>query len=129
MLPPFKAGLGGQVGPGDQFVSWISIDDLVGLILFVLREKSLAGPVNAVAPHPVTHRELIKTLGRILRRPTAMTLPSFAARLAFGEVADELLLASARVSPAKLLGAGYEFRHPKLETALRHVLGKADADE
>jgi uncharacterized protein (TIGR01777 family) len=129
MLPPFKAGLGGQVGSGNQYMSWISIEDLVGLILFVLREENLVGPVNAVAPHPVTNRELTKTLGRVLRRPTAMALPTFAARLAFGEVADELLLASARVNPSKLLGAGYEFRHPRLETALRHVLGKAEADE
>ena len=124
MLPPFKAGLGGPVGPGGQYVSWISIDDLVDLILFALCKESLDGPVNAVAPHPVTNRELTKTLGRILRRPTVMTLPAFAARWALGEVADELLLSSARVSPGKLLEAGYEYRHPRLETALRHVLGK-----
>jgi uncharacterized protein (TIGR01777 family) len=124
LLPPFKAGLGGPVGSGAQYVSWISIDDLVGLILTALRDDSLVGPVNAVAPHAVTNRELTKTLGRILGRPTAMALPAFAARLAFGELADELLLSSARVNPAKLLAAGYEFRHPTLEKALRHVLGK-----
>jgi NAD dependent epimerase/dehydratase family enzyme len=117
------------VGSGDQYVSWISIDDLADLILFVLREESLMGPVNAVAPHPVTNRELTKNLGRVVRRPTAMTLPTFAARLAFGGVADELLLASARVNPTKLMGAGYRFRHPRVETALRHVLGREQAGE
>ena len=96
----------------------------MGLILFALCKESLAGPVNAVAPHPVTNRELTKTLGRILRRPTVMALPAFAARWALGEVADELLLSSARVSAGKLLEAGYEYRHSGLEAALRHVLGK-----
>ena len=100
-----------------------------GLILFALCKESLAGPVNAVAPHPATNRELTKTLGRILRRTTVMALPAFAARWALGEVADELLLSSARVNPGKLLEAGYEYRHPGLETALRHLLGKAEADE
>jgi uncharacterized protein (TIGR01777 family) len=125
MLLPFKAGLGGPVGSGKQYVSWIALDDLLDTILFALRQENLMGPVNAVAPHPVTNRELTETLGRILGRPTAMILPAFAARLAFGELADELLLSSARVNPAKLLSDGYEFRHPALETALRHVLGKA----
>jgi uncharacterized protein (TIGR01777 family) len=129
MLPAFKAGLGGPFGSGDQQVSWISIDDLVGLVLFVLGQDQLDGPVNAVTPHPVTNRELTKTLGKLLQRPTALARPVFTARWALGEVADELLLTSARVKPSKLLGAGYEFRHPNLDTALRHMLGKTEKDE
>ncbi len=125
MLTPFKLGLGGRIGAGGQFMSWIAIDDLTGAIHHALATESLRGPVNAVAPRPVTNREFTKTLGRVLGRPTLFPMPAFAARLTFGEMADELLLASARVEPAKLVTSGYRFRAPELEGALRHLLGKS----
>lgn len=124
MLLPFKLGGGGRVGSGRQYWSWISIDDAAGAILHALMTDNLRGPVNAVAPNPVTNQEFTKTLGRVLGRPTVMPMPAFAARLALGEMADELLLASARVEPKKLLRSGYDFRQPTLEAALRHLLGR-----
>ena len=124
MLTPFKWGIGGCVGSGRQYVSWIAIDDVVGAISHAILSDSLRGPVNAVAPHPVTNRQFTKTLGRVLWRPTIFPLPAFAARMVMGAMADELLLASARVKPSRLLASGYEFRFPELKGALRHVLGK-----
>ena len=124
MLPAFRSGAGGRIGSGEQYMSWIALPDLVGVIRHALTSASLQGPVNAVAPHPVTNREFTKTLGVVLGRPTVALLPAFAARLFFGEMADELLLASARVTPAKLLASGYRFAFPELETALRPLLGK-----
>ena len=125
MLLPFKLGVGGVVGSGDQFMSWISPDDMLAITLRALADDQISGPVNAVAPHPVTNREFTKTLGKVLRRPTIVPLPAFAARLALGEMADALLLSSTRVDPAVLRAAGFEFAHPNLEDALRHVLGAA----
>jgi len=124
MLLPFKLGVGRRVGSGRQYMSWIAIDDVVGAISHAILSDSLRGPVNAVAPNPVTNREFTKTLGRVLWRPTIFPLPAFAARLVMGEMADDLLLASTRVKPSRLLSSGYEFRFPQLEGALRHVLGK-----
>lgn len=124
MLTPFKMGVGGVVGSGRQYMSCISIADCIGAIQQALAADKLTGPVNVVQPGPVTNREFTKTLGKVLGRPTIFPMPAVAARLAFGEMADQLLLASARVEPQKLLAAGYQFRHPDLETALRHVLGK-----
>ena len=124
MLPPFKLGLGGRIGSGDQYMSWIAIDDMVRVILHALKNESVRGPVNAVAPRPVTNAEFTRTLGRVLSRPTIFPVPAFAARLAFGEMADALLLSSARVEPARLQQTGYQFAYPELEGALRHVLGK-----
>lgn len=124
MLPVFRAGAGGRIGSGEQYVSWISLPDIVSAIRHALATDSLKGPVNAVTPNPVTNREFTKTLGRILGRPTVASLPAFAARLLFGQMADELLLAGARVEPAKLLASGYVFRHPDLEGALRFLLGR-----
>ena len=123
-LLPFKLGVGGVVGDGRQYWSWIEIDDLVAVILHALTDERLGGPVNTVAPNPVTNREYTKTLGRVLRRPTMLPLPAFVARLAFGEMADAVLLAGARVQPKRLQAAGYRFRFPQLEGALRHLLGK-----
>jgi hypothetical protein len=125
MLLPFKLGVGGRVGNGRQYLSWIAIDDVVGAISHVILSDALRGPVNAVAPYPVTNREFTKTLGRVLWRPTLFPLPAFAARRVFGEMADNLLLASTRVEPARLLATGYQFRFPHLEAALRHVLDKS----
>jgi uncharacterized protein (TIGR01777 family) len=123
MLPPFRMGLGGKVGSGRQWMSWISIDDVVGAIQHALATEALRGPVNAVAPHPVTNAEFTRTLGRVLGRPTLFPLPAFAARLAFGEMGKALLLSSQRVQPVKLQASGFHFRHPELEGALRELLG------
>ncbi len=103
-------------------MSWITLHDAVGAIRFLLENASLCGPVNVVSPNPITNREFTQTLGRVLHRPTLFPAPSFALRLALGEMADEMLLSGARVLPRKLLRTGYEFRDPKLESALRRVL-------
>jgi uncharacterized protein len=122
MLTPFKLGLGGPIGSGQQYLSWIAIDDLVSAIEFALRAETMAGPVNAVAPQPVTNREFTKSLGHVLGRPTVFPMPAFAARLAFGEMADEMLLGGVRVVSHALLTAGFTFQYPELEAALRHLL-------
>jgi len=122
MLLPFRLGLGGRVGSGAQYMSWIAIDDAVRVILHALTAGELRGAVNAVAPQSVTNLEFTRALGRVLRRPTPAPLPAFAARLMFGELADALLLSSARVEPAALRASGFGFRFPDLEPALRHVL-------
>jgi uncharacterized protein (TIGR01777 family) len=124
MLPPFKMGLGGVIGSGRQYFSWIALDDLVSAIVFALETESLVGPVNAVAPGAVTNREFTKTLGRVLGRPTIFPMPAFAARLAFGEMADEMLLGGVRVAPHELTAANFNFAYPELEPALRHLLDK-----
>ena len=124
MLLPFKAGLGGVIGPGTQYMSWVAIDDLLGVIHHALDRSEIAGGLNAVAPEPVTNAVFTKTLGRVLGRPTIAPAPAFALRLVFGEMADATLLASTRVRPERLLATGYRFRFPELEGALRHVLGK-----
>lgn len=127
MLTPFKLCVGGRIGPGTQYWSWIAIDDVLGGVLHVLKTGSLAGPVNFTAPEPPTNLEFTKTLGRVLRRPTIFPMPAFAARLLMGEMADALLLASARVNPTQLLKSRFEYRCPRLEEALRHVLGQPAA--
>ncbi len=124
MLTPFRLGLGGRIGDGAQSMSWIAIDDVVGVIRHALTSDDLSGPVNAVSPAPVTNREFTATLARVLSRPAVFPMPAMAARLAFGEMADALLLASARVTPARLLSTSYAFRCTTLEGALRHVLGR-----
>jgi uncharacterized protein len=124
MLPPFRLGLGGVIGGGAQWMSWIALDDAIGAIRHALTADVLRGPVNAVAPTPVTNAEFTRALGRVLGRPTVLPLPAFAARLALGEMADELLLGSLRVVPARLQASGYRFRQPTLEGALRATLGR-----
>jgi uncharacterized protein (TIGR01777 family) len=124
MLTPFKLGLGGRVGSGRQYMSWITLEDLVSVIRRAVEDETLRGPVNAVAPRPVTNEAFTKALGHVLGRPTVFAVPAFAARLAFGEVADALLLSGARVEPARLNEAGFEFKSPEIEGALRSVLGK-----
>jgi uncharacterized protein (TIGR01777 family) len=124
MLLPFKMGVGGKIGSGRQYMSWISLDDTVEAMRHTLAVDQMEGPVNIVTQNPVTNAEFTKILGRVLRRPTLFPLPIFAARLALGEMADALLLASTRVEPARLLEAGFEFRHADLETALRYLLDK-----
>ena len=122
MLTPFKLGVGGVVGSGKQWMSWVSLDDVVGIINFVLENEEIHGPVNAVAPNPVTNAEFTKALGKELYRPTILPLPEFAVKLVFGEMGDALLLDSTRVVPKRLLEAGYEFKFTDLQPALRHAL-------
>jgi len=122
MLPPFKIGVGGKIGEGKQYWSWIAIDDLVGIIYYLLNSQDLKGPVNAVAPYPVTNSEFTFALGRVLNRPTILPLPGFVARGLLGEMADATMLSSARVIPRKLLDSGYKFKYPKLEQALNSIL-------
>jgi hypothetical protein len=117
-------GAGGRIGSGTQFMSWIAIDDAVGAIHHAIVTEGLQGAVNAVAPTPVSNAEFTRTLARVLSRPAIAPMPALAARLAFGEMADALLLASQRVVPARLQASGYRFRHAELEGALRHLLGR-----
>ncbi len=124
MLLPFKLGLGGVVGSGTQYWSWISLDDVVSSIIYCLNTGTLRGPVNAVAPAPATNHVFTKTLGHVLNRPTIFPMPAFAARLALGEMADALLLASTRVVPERLQNSGYSFQYPELGPALKHLLNK-----
>lgn len=122
LLPPFRMGVGGRVGGGKQWMSWIALDDVIAAIKFLLERESLHGPVNFVAPNPVTNKEFTKTLGEVLSRPTLFPVPAFGARLAFGEMADALLLSSQRVRPVVLESSGYVFQYLDLESALRHLL-------
>lgn len=122
MLLPFRLGAGGVMGSGKQFMSWIGLSDLVAVLEEAIANPQLHGPVNAVSPQPVTNREFTKTLGHVLKRPTIFPMPAFAARLAFGKMAEELLLGGARVLPNKLTDAGFEFQCPDLESCLRHEL-------
>ncbi len=124
MLLPFRTGVGGKVGSGRQFMSWIDLDDHTGLILHALRTVELDGAVNAVAPGPVQNATFTRTLGKVLRRPTVLPLPAPAVRTLMGEMGEELLLSSQRVSSAKAEGSGYNFRFPELEDSLRHQLGR-----
>ncbi len=124
MLPPFQWGLGGKVGTGRQYMSWITLNDVVGAIVYLLHQSSLQGPVNVVAPNPVSNAEFAKTLGRAIGRPAFLPMPAAAAKLLFGEMGEELLLSSTRVTPQKLTAAGYQFQHAELEPALRDLLGR-----
>ena len=121
MMPAFRLGFGGKLGNGGQYWSWIALDDLVRAIGHILETSTLTGPVNAVAPQPVTNQEFTATLGRALHRPTMLTIPAFALKLAFGAMGREAMLASARVLPARLVASNFVFRHPTLEGALRDL--------
>lgn len=122
MLPVFRAGLGGRLGSGGQWVSWISLPDTVRAIEFAVETTSLSGAVNVVAPNPVTNLEFTRALGHALHRPTLLPAPAFALEWAFGEMAQATLLASQRVLPANLSAAGFQFEYPGIEAALRAVL-------
>jgi len=124
MLLPFQLGAGGIIGDGNQYYSWITLDDECGAIRYALETDSLSGPVNLTAPHPVSNKEFTKTLGAVLFRPTLIPVPTFGLHILFGEMADELLIAGQKVIPQKLETAGYKYRYSELEPALRHVLGK-----
>lgn len=122
MLLPFQMGLGGRVGSGEQFISWISILDVLKIIRHILFHEELQGPVNVVSPQPVRNKDFAKILGSVLKRPSSFPLPEAAARLFFGQMAQELLLSGSRVKPAKLLASDYEFIHQDLQTALEELI-------
>jgi uncharacterized protein (TIGR01777 family) len=124
MLAPFRLGLGGNMGNGRQWWSWVDVQDVAGIILHVLKTENLQGPVNAVSPNPVTNAEFTRTLASVLSRPAIFPMPSFAAHFILGEMADELLLASQHVLPAKLIASGYQFRRPDLRQSLEFSTGK-----
>lgn len=124
LLPPFRAGVGGPLGDGRAWMSWVSLDDVVGAIHHALFCDRIAGPFNVTAPSPVTNRELTRVLARVLRRPARIPVPAAALRLAFGEMAEATVLSSIRALPGVLEGEGYGFRHPQLEGALRYLLGR-----
>jgi uncharacterized protein len=119
LLTPFKMGMGGKVGSGKQYISWVGLDDVVNAIKLAINDQSIRGPLNIVSPNPVTNEEFTRTLGHVLNRPTALAVPAFAARLAFGEMADEMLLASQKVLPKKLSALGFQFQYPELEAAFK----------
>ncbi|OGR06052.1 MAG: TIGR01777 family protein [Deltaproteobacteria bacterium RIFOXYD12_FULL_50_9] len=122
MILPFKIGLGGIIGNGDQYISWISINDVAGAISHIINNENLDGPINLVSPIPVTNFDFTKVLGKTLHRPTVFSIPAFFARLLFGEMAEELLLASTKVIPKKLLKSGYSFQEPTLDRAFDKLL-------
>lgn len=122
MLTPFKLGVGGVVGSGKQWMSWISLDDHIAIINYAIENESLRGAVNAVSPNPVTNEEFTKTLGEVIYRPTFLPLPEFAVSMVFGEMGDALLLASTRVLPKRLEDAGFEFKYPDLKAAIEHAV-------
>jgi uncharacterized protein (TIGR01777 family) len=123
MKIPFLLGVGGRIGDGSQYMSWISLGDLVSAIVFALERNDLEGPVNCVAPTPVTNADFSATLGHVLKRPAAIPVPKLALRIAVGsEMANEMLIGGARVIPAKLHAHGFEWQHPTLEPALRSIL-------
>jgi len=124
MVRPFRLGFGGRIGSGLQWWSWIDVRDLVDAILHAIETESLYGPINAVSPNPVTNSEFTRALARALSRPAMFPLPSFAARLVLGQMADELLLASQRVESTRLLGSRFRFRYPDLAASLRANLGR-----
>jgi len=122
MLPPFRMGAGGRIGSGRQWMSWIALDDAVGIVQHALASESLRGPVNTVAPRPITNAEFARTFGAALHRPAILPLPAFMVRLMFGEMGEALLLSSQRVDCGKLLASGYRFRHSELKPALEALL-------
>ncbi|MBZ5572638.1 MAG: TIGR01777 family oxidoreductase [Acidobacteriia bacterium] len=124
MLLPFRLGAGGNMGDGRQWWPWIDMADVVGAVLHVVAHESVHGPVNVASPNPVRNADFTRTLASVLSRPAIFPMPAFMARLVFGEMADDLLLASQRVEPTKLLASGYSFHSPDLEPALRAILGK-----
>jgi uncharacterized protein (TIGR01777 family) len=124
MLFPFLMGAGGRIGSGEQWMSWISLEDLVGLFQFLIYEETLSGPVNAAAPGAVRNAEFSRVLGKVLNRPAFFPLPGFMVKALFGEMGESLLLEGQKVKPVKLLESGFQYFHPTLESALHWELGK-----
>jgi uncharacterized protein (TIGR01777 family) len=127
MLTPFRFGVGGRLGSGRQWTSWISLDDMVRAIRFAMRDARVSGPINVVAPNPVTNADFATALGAALHRPAMLPVPAFALRAVFGEMADETLLASQRARPRALLASGFEFAQPTVDSALRQAVGRSSA--
>ena len=125
MVLPFRLGLGGRLGSGQQWMSWIHVEDLVGAMLHILHNESISGPIDLVSPNPVTNAEFTSALGKVLARPTIFPEPEFALRLAMGEMAEEVLLGSQRVMPRQLSISGYGFKFCNLEGALRNLIGRS----
>lgn len=124
LLPVFELGAGGKIAHGTQWMSWIARDDVVRALCFVIAADAMQGPINVTAPNPVTNADFAKALGHVLHRPAMATIPAFALRLMYGELADEALLAGQRVFPRALQAAGFSFLYPKVEDAFRHELGR-----
>jgi uncharacterized protein (TIGR01777 family) len=124
MLPPFRLGMAGKIGSGRQWWSWIDVEDCVGALHHILKTELLQGPVNLVSPQSLTNAEFTNTLAAVLSRPALLPMPAFAARLAFGQMADELLLASQRVEPKNLIASGYPFQYPDLRKSLAAMLSR-----
>ena len=122
MLTPFKLGIGGVIGSGKQWMSWVSLDDVVGAVSFAIENEKVRGAINVTSPHPVTNEEFTKTLGDVLYRPTFLPLPEFAINLVFGEMGDALLIDSTKVLPKRLTSAGFEFKYPDLRSALENAV-------
>jgi len=126
ILPIFKLGFGGRIGNGNQYMSWIGLDDLLGLILYAIADKSITGPVNAVSPTLTTNTAFTRTLGNVLSRPTIFSIPKTIIKLPLGdELANAAILSSSHVIPERLIKMGYKFRFPYLESVLRYTLGKS----
>lgn len=122
MVPPVKAGVGGTLGAGNQYISWVSINDLVEIVNFIIDNKQLSGPINVVSPIPSNNRELTKKIGVTVNKRTPFKIPEFLVRLLFGQMADEMLLTSSRVTPRVLLEAGYEFRDQSIDHVLDYCI-------
>jgi uncharacterized protein (TIGR01777 family) len=122
MLTPFKMGVGGKIGSGQQWMSWIDVQDMVGAIHHILKSDLLQGPLNMVAPKPVTNAEFTKTLATVLSRPAIFPVPAFVVKLAFGEMGETVLLGSQRVEPTQLVMSGYPFRFSNLRASLENIL-------
>jgi len=124
MLTPFRMGVGGEIGNGRQWMSWIDVEDMIGAIRHVLKTDLVRGPVNMVAPKPVTNSEFTRTLASVLSRPAIFPMPAFAVKLAFGEMGETVLLGGQRVEPAQLIASGYPFRFGDLRASLENTLGR-----
>jgi len=122
MLPPFKIALGGPIDSGKQWMSWIHMDDIVGMIRFAIDQEGISGAVNGTAPEPVTNKIFSKTLGKVLKRPAIFPMPAFVVKLLFGQMGVELLLSGQRVIPEKMTQAGYQFKYSNLENALANIV-------
>jgi len=122
MLPPFKFGLGGPMGSGKQWMSWIHMEDIIGIIRYAVENESVAGAINGTAPNPVTNKTFSSTLGQVLKRPAFIPMPAFVMKLMMGEMAEELLLSGQRVVPEKIAKAGYQFKYSELKTALKNII-------
>ena len=122
MLPPFKIGLGGKIGSGQQWMSWIHLDDLVGIILYCIEHDDLYGAINGTSPNPSTNQDFTKTLGKVLNRPTFMSIPETIIKLLLGQMGVELLLSGKKILPMKISEKGYQFQYPTLDSALQNIL-------